>query len=290
MLATARRGGRALAGALGIAESTLRGWLRRAADCAAGTEPARPGRRPYVPDALERNDILTAIHAANGKIPIGALQEAYPGVPRAALKDLRRRYRKVTNKRRRRGFARLRWELAGAVWAMDHTDFAQGVEDAGRSVLVVRDLASGETLWARPCGLDAASVCAVLSRLFAEHGAPIAIKCDNGSAFTAEPTRMLLAMHGVLVLFSPPGTPSYNGSCEAGVGSIKHRAEDLAAARGDPAVNRNDLHLAQQQANACLAPRPAPCRPGTWPGRPRFWCRGRRGRRGRKAGRGRRRG
>lgn len=253
--------GRALALALDCAESTVWYFKTRGADLAGGKEICKPGPKPQDPDALQRNDILTVIHAARGRISTRELRMAYPGVTRAAIRELQKRYRKVTRKRGRRNGARLRWRVGGAVWAMDHTDFKGGIEDAGRSVLVVRDLATGETLFAEPCGHDAASVCAVLERLFVERGVPIVIKCDNGSGFIAAHTRMLLAMHGVLVLFSPPGTPSYNGSCEAGVGSIKHRAQDFAAARSDRRVTRNDLFMAQEQANDCLALASAPCRP-----------------------------
>src|SRR5262249_35670091 len=38
--------------------------------------------------------------------------------------------------------------------------------------------------------------------------------------------------NGVKILFSPPATPSYNGACEAGVGSIKTRTHHEAARRG----------------------------------------------------------
>ncbi len=39
---------------------------------------------------------------------------------------------------------------------------------------------------------------------------------------------------GSHLLRSPPYTPSYNGACEAGNGSIKHRAETLACRNGTP--------------------------------------------------------
>ncbi len=45
---------------------------------------------------------------------------------------------------------------------------------------------------------------------------------------------MLLDRWGVLRLFSPPRTPRYNGSCEAGIGSMKVRTHHQAALRGSP--------------------------------------------------------
>jgi transposase InsO family protein len=264
---------RALARRIGRRESTVWWWSQRGQKLANGEEVALPGPKPRLPDALQRNDILGAIHAANGKVSTQALRASYPGVTRAAIRSLLRRYRRVVRRRNRRNGARLCWKLDGAVWAMDHTDFPGGIEDAGRSVLIVRELATGETLFAEPCGYDAVSVCGVLERLFAAHGAPIAIKCDNGSGFIAEHTKLLLSMHGVLALYSPPGTPSYNGSCEAGVGSVKQRGQDLAAGRGTTAVTRNDLEMAKEQANASLAVRSAPCRPLLEEARAEVWSR-----------------
>ena len=73
----------------------------------------------------------------------------------------------------------------------------------------------------------------------------------DGSGFVAAQTRELLERWQVLPLYSPPGTPSYNGACEAGCGSIKHRAKGLARRRGAAAaVSLDDLEAAQQQANA----------------------------------------
>lgn len=242
---------RALARSLERSASTLRAWWECGRDLVAGKARRDPGRPRKTADRLTRRDIITAIHASRGKITIAGLRAAYPEVGRSELSKIRTHYRRIMRKRRRRGLSTLQWEVPGAVWAMDHTVFPGGVEGCSRDVLVVRELATGETLYADVCRQDAASVCAVLERLFAEHGAPVAMKSDNGSCFISEPTRLLLAAHGVLVAYSPPGTPSYNGSCEAGVASIKHRALDFAAGRrGRGAVTRDDLALAREQANS----------------------------------------
>lgn len=65
-----------------------------------------------------------------------------------------------------------------------------------------------------------------------EHGPPLILKCDNGSAFIAEETQSLLTAWGILPLYSPPQTPSYNGACEAAGGSLKSTTEDLACLHG----------------------------------------------------------
>ena len=61
------------------------------------------------------------------------------------------------------------------------------------------------------------------------HGPPLVVKSDNGSVFGAPAMETLLHDFGVLHLFSPPGTPSYNGAIEAGIGSLKARSEAHAA-------------------------------------------------------------
>jgi transposase InsO family protein len=51
----------------------------------------------------------------------------------------------------------------------------------------------------------------------------LAIKGDNGSALIAQETRAMLKAEGIWLLLSPPGTPEYNGACEAGIGSLMTR-------------------------------------------------------------------
>jgi transposase InsO family protein len=58
------------------------------------------------------------------------------------------------------------------------------------------------------------------------------MKTDNGSAFIAEVLARFLARWQVLILFSPPRTPSYNGTIESSIGSLKTRSERLAAHLG----------------------------------------------------------
>jgi hypothetical protein len=64
---------------------------------------------------------------------------------------------------------------------------------------------------------------AALKSLFLEHGVPLVIKSDNNSAFTAVAVEELLLQYHVYHLLSPPRLPSYNGACEAGIGSLKTR-------------------------------------------------------------------
>jgi transposase InsO family protein len=79
---------------------------------------------------------------------------------------------------------------------------------------------------------------------------PLVLKADNGPAFIAEALRALCASMGVTLLYSPPYYPAYNGSCEAGGGSIKTRAHHLAARQGRPGEwTLDDVEGARLQAN-----------------------------------------
>src|SRR4051794_40312674 len=57
--------------------------------------------------------------------------------------------------------------------------------------------------------------------LFHEHGAALVLKSDNGAAFISEPLRRFLDGSPARLLLSPPYTPEYNGSIEAGNGALK---------------------------------------------------------------------
>src|SRR3954452_25084008 len=106
----------------------------------------------------------------------------------------------------------------GAVWAADFSEPPQPVEGYPR-LLAVRDLASGwQLLWLPLPDESARTAADGPGSLFPEHGAPLVVKSDNGSAFLAGDREALLAGCGVWHLFSPPRTPRYNGSCEASIG------------------------------------------------------------------------
>lgn len=257
---TCRRAGELLR----CSASTVSRWMRHATDWPS----RRPGRPALRADRLARNDVYATLTANGGCVCADNLKAAHPELGRAELRRLARRWRKVQARRHRRGLEQLEWQRAGAVWAMDFGEVPGGVEDFGSHVLVVRDLASGVVLAADVHARQAAdSVIRTLCRLFVEHGAPLVLKADNGSAFVSGAVQGLLAEHGVLPLYSPPGTPAYNGGCEASVGSVKARAVALAGTRGgDAQVAVDDL----QAALAQIASRPiarradTPTRRQTW--------------------------
>ncbi len=86
--------------------------------------------------------------------------------------------------------------------------------------------------------------------MFTAHGAPLALKTDNGSAFIDHRTRSLLSVAGVTHLLSPPKTPRYNGAKEAGIASLKTRTLHIAAAHGRPGHwTCDDVEAARIEAN-----------------------------------------
>ena len=111
----------------------------------------------------------------------------------------------------------------------------------------------------------------MLAGLLHEHGAPLVLKVDNGAAFDSGELRSVLLQHGVQGLYSPPYTPQYNGSVEAGVGALKGRTEAQALARGAPGEwSWEDVEAARQEANAAPSGRreASPARAAVWAARP----------------------
>jgi transposase InsO family protein len=97
---------------------------------------------------------------------------------------------------------------------------------------------------------------AVLASLFRWLGAPLVLKVDNGGPFVTDEVKALLREHGVLVLYSPPGTPRYNGAIEAGIGSIKVRTFWKAALADRPGQwTCDDIEAAVHEANTTGRPR-----------------------------------
>jgi hypothetical protein len=183
---------------------------------------------------------------------------------RREVQDLLRRYRRAWRRRRRLLTRRLDWTSPGSVWAIDFAEPPQPIEGSYTRLLAVRDLASGcQLLWLPVPDESAAVAVAALTALFHEHGAPLVLKTDNGSAFIASEFEALLVAWGVWQLFSPPRMPRYNGSCEAGIGSMKGRTHHESTRQGRPGDwTCEDAEAARLQANETARPwgsnRPTP--------------------------------
>jgi transposase InsO family protein len=185
-----------------------------------------------------------------------ALRDLFPDVPRAVLEETLRRARGILRRRGGWWIHSLRWTRPGTVWATDFTAPPAPVDGIYDRLLLVRDLASGMQLLSLPCrGETSEVVVQALRWLFARHAAPKVLKMDNGSAFVAHETRNLLQDAGVLKLYSPPWTPSYNGSVEAGIGSLEVRMFYESARHDRPGEwTSDDLAAATRQANETARP------------------------------------
>ena len=213
----------------------------------------RPTLRSPLADRTEVLDVLKELGPATS---VATLRDCFPGMPRVELEDLVNRYRCVCRQRYQHAPYVLRWQRVGAVWAMDFSEAPRPIDGIYPYLLAVRDLASHQQLlWLPVRDLTAHTTIEALWMLFLVHGAPLVVKADNGSAFIADATREFLSPFGVNLLFSPPHTPEYNGSIEAGIGSLKTRTERYATREGHPEFWTTDnVAAAQTEANATARP------------------------------------
>ena len=242
---------------LGMAASTLRSWMTRwEQDRMALRLRGRPMDRAQ---REERVAVLALFGLMGPGVGLPMLMDLFPDVARRELEELQRRYRHVYRRKNCVLLHVLRWTRPGTVWAMDYAEPPRPIDGLYDRVLVVRDLASGYQLLALPTiGESAACVKQSLHGLFAWQGAPLVLKSDNGSSFTSAIVEQFLKGWDVLQLRSPEGTPAYNGSVEAGIGSLKTRAH-YEAARHDRLWEWtcDDVHAALDQANETARPQGA---------------------------------
>ncbi len=239
---------------LGLSGSSLSRWVRRWRE---DRMALRPRGRPV--EDLERDTragILSVFSLMGPHATLAALRDLFPEVARGALENLLDRCRSVYRRRSRWLVHTLRWTRPGTVWATDFTEPPAPIGGLYRWLLLVRDLASGRQLLALPCdGEGAGLVVAALRFLFRLWGPPLVLKMDNGSAFISAEVKTLLQEHGVFALFSPPGTPAYNGSVEAGIGSLEVRAFYESARHNRPGEwTCDDVAAACRQANETAHP------------------------------------
>jgi transposase InsO family protein len=244
-----------LAEQLRVGERTLRDWESA---WRHGELQAQPlGRRVLRSGRPQRQEVLDWLEEIGPGIGLASLGAQFPEMLRAELQDLLRRYRRVWLHRHQRQVQVLTWQQPGSVWAMDHAEPPALIDGLYPFVLAVRDLASGQQLLWQPVeDATAVTTCALLRLLFTRHGAPLVLKMDNGSAFHSHEMEQLLAQWRVSSLYSPARRPQYNGSIEAGIGSLKNRTEAQAVRQGrDGAWSWEDLETARLQANELSRPR-----------------------------------
>jgi transposase InsO family protein len=240
---------------LHLSERTLRDWRHHGAYPLWAARPL--GRPVIVASRAQRNEVFELLEELGPGIGLATLRAAFPGMARAALDDFLHRYRRAWRTLHQQSLYVLHWPVVGRVWAIDFHGPRPAVDGLYPDLLAVRDLASGQQLlWLPVADATAATVVEALRSLFAEYGPPLVLKSDNGSAFGAAAVQELLEQHGVKNLFSPPYMPRYNGSIEAGIGSLTSRTEQFAARRGYPGDwTWDDAAAARLQANATARPR-----------------------------------
>jgi transposase InsO family protein len=197
-----------------------------------------------------RNEVIAMFRLMGPHIGAEVLRPWFPEMPRREMENMLRRLKFLHGQKRRLQFFTLRWLKPGTAWAMDHCTPPAPVEGVYTQILSVRDLAGQAPLaWSPVPDGSAEHVRLVLASLIAEHGAPLLIKKDNGSALNDYQVNDLLAKNGIIGLLSPRATPQYNGACEAGNGSMKLRTNYEAARQGHPGRwTADDCEAARLQA------------------------------------------
>jgi transposase InsO family protein len=242
---------------LHISARTLRQWDH---DSRCGNIEVVPLGRPATRAAVaERQAVLEFVKKADHRVGVPALHTAFPTLGRNELADLLARRRQTVRDRYHQTIHVLHWQQPGRVWAIDFAEPSllgascslPPVDGLYPYVLAVRDLASGYQLaWLPIKDATAETTQSALAHLFEVHGAPLVLKLDNGSAFRAEALKDFLREKSVIELYSPPHRPSYNGSIEAAIGSMKRHTEQQAAWAGHPGRWRSaDLAAALEDAN-----------------------------------------
>jgi transposase InsO family protein len=223
-------------------------WWRRT----GGELVPRLRGRPCREVSLEERVCVEALLEETGpRLGLPTLRACCEDVPPSILGYLLADYRRRFQAEHRLVVETLHWLRPGAVWAIDHSQPPRAIDGCYNQILAVRDLASGMQLgWTPVADATATEALPVLEVLVLQHGPPLVLKSDNGSAFISHPFAEWLAAWQIVPLFSPVRMPRYNGACEAGIGGMKRRTE-LVAARYDRLLDWtcDDLFAALQWAN-----------------------------------------
>lgn len=235
---------------LRLSSRTLLRWRRRLGSL-RGTLPR--GRPCKESSFARRRAVLEMLNQQGQHLGLPTLRAEFPDMPRCELGELQTAYRRHYQATHRRTVARLAWHGPGCVWATDHLTPPSPIDGEDHAVLAVRDLASGvELAWQPVSDQTTDAAAAVLKVLFDRHGPPLVLKSDNGSAFISEDFRQMLTDREVAWLPSPPRTPWYNGSCEAGNGSMRTRTDHFAKTTGG--WTSESMEAARRQANELTRP------------------------------------
>jgi transposase InsO family protein len=213
----------------------------------------RPARRSH---RDERNKVIRALKLMGPHVGVPTIQGMFPDMARREVEDLVRRYKRLLRSTKRRELHSLNWLQPGTVWSMDHADPPTIIDGAYSALWAARDLASRKKLaWIPVTDKSYEALEFPLHRLFAKYGAPLVIKADNGSAYISKKMDKTLARKEVTLLLSPPRTPRYNGSCEAGIASMKRHTEHQAKLMGRSSRwTTEDCEIARCLSNLTVRP------------------------------------
>lgn len=233
-------------GLLGVDPSTLASWEN-------ADDALRPrGRPPITGSIVTRSELVTLMLLVGPHVGVTTIHQHFAAeISRREVAALVGRLRSDIDGALEGALSVLTWTRPGAVWAVDWKAPPAPVDGVFASILVVRDLASGALLLALPVREATAEVvAAALTALVLEHGQPLVLKADNGSNLICEEAQTPMRAGGVVLLRSPPATPSYNGACEAGIGSLATRTHHEASRHGRPGRwSSDDVEAARRQAN-----------------------------------------
>ena len=189
-------------------------------------------------------------------VGLPTLRSIFPDRARAEIEEVLRQYRRVYVRKNSILVGELRWTRPGAVWAIDFSYPPRPIDDEFNYVLMVRDVASGKNLlWLPVVGKDGEAARDAIRALFLEYGPPLAVKEDNDGPFRGSVFDGELGEWEVMMLPSPVKMPWYNGSCEAGIGSLKTYTHHEAARHGRPGEwTCDDVETARFKANGNSRP------------------------------------
>jgi transposase InsO family protein len=239
---------------MGVGRSTLSAWERRFRSADPSEKPlGRPAGRA---SDLERLQVNEAIGIYGTTVGVETLKEIFPEVPRGELADLLLKYRIEFRLGNRLIVHTMRWTVGGRTWTMDLAFPPVAIDGRYRVILCVRDLATGcALLWLPLETKKGKTVALALEYLFRLYGAPLVLKSDNEGVFLVPEVRQLLETWGVIHLLSPRYCPRYNGSCEAGIGTLKTYTYHEAARHDRPAEwTCDDVEAGRLRANMCARP------------------------------------
>jgi len=250
---------RHLCESVGLPYASLRRWKHRLAQ----GEPAlfKPGPHKVGPLRLEElhMDLCCLKHGRQRSPGFGRLYRQYQDqISRRDLRALMRAVRRELDQQRQAELRHITWQVPGLVWSLDDAELARFAHHK-LYLHQVQDLASrykftpwvGEQILGETVALHR-------EQLFLQHGPPLVLKRDNGSALNQQSVEEVLARYRVIPLNSPPYYPPYNGGMECAVRELKTPLVEKILTSGSPVPSEVQAwaevlaHELNHRSRACL--------------------------------------